>query len=227
MTPVTEPKQDRSRRTQARILDAAEAALHDKDFDAISILEIAAGASCSVGAFYARFSDKEALRESLIDRYLDDLVTASAAFADEPSWRKRPLEERVEAFITAVVTACRRRRGLMRMRYLHLITRAVPARHDGGRESEFVHRIESFFEPCLPEIDHPEPRRALSFALRLVDTMAAHAVLFDQEIGSSFGRMSDRVLIDELVRAFLGYLGAFRPGQKDTAREGAGQIGAR
>jgi hypothetical protein len=115
----------------------------------------------------------------------------------------------------------------MRMRYLHLITHAVPARPVGARESEFVERIESFFAPCAGEIDHPEPKRALAFALRLVDTMAAHAVLFEQEIGSSFGPMSDRVLIEELVRAFLGYLGAPLSGQKGAARDASAQVGAR
>ncbi len=38
----------------------------------------------------------------------------------------------------------------------------------------------------------------------LLDTMAAHTVLFEREIGSSFGSITDRVLVEELVRAFLG-----------------------
>jgi AcrR family transcriptional regulator len=210
MSPVTQPQQKRSQRTQAKLLDASEAALQENDFDKISIQEIATRAGVSVGAFYARFSDKEALRECLIDRYLENIVSSSAEFSSESSSRGLDLAGKAEAFITLVVQGCRDRRGLMRMRYLHKITNDSSGFPQRPRERQMIKNIERFFEPCLAEIDHPDPAFALTFALRLVDTMAAHAVLLDQEIGSSYGSIVDRELIDELVRAFLGYLGVGR-----------------
>ena len=111
MSPVTRPQQKRSQRTQARLLDAAEAALREKDFDKISIQEIATRAGVSVGAFYARFSDKETLRECLIDRYLENTVASSAEFSGDPSSRDLDLSQRARAFITLVIRGCRERRG--------------------------------------------------------------------------------------------------------------------
>lgn len=207
MSPVTQPQQKRSQRTQARLLDAAAEALQEKDFDRISIQEIATRAGVSVGAFYARFSDKEALRECLIDRYLENIVASSAKLSDDSSTRDLDLSQRARAFITLVIRGCRERRGLMRMRYLHKITNDSADLPQRPRERQMVKNIEQFFEPSLAEIDHPDPGTALTFALRLVDTMASHAILLDQEIGSSYGSIGDQELIDELARAFLAYLG--------------------
>ena len=45
-------KQERSRATRDRLLAAGFGLVETRDFDALSVAEIAAAAGCSVGAFY-------------------------------------------------------------------------------------------------------------------------------------------------------------------------------
>lgn len=74
MKPLVQPsKQERSLATQRRILRATEKLLRDQPFDAISIRRIVAEAETSIGSFYARFADKDALLPVLYASYEERL----------------------------------------------------------------------------------------------------------------------------------------------------------
>ena len=84
MTLIRKPKQARSRATYERLLDGAQEVLAKKSFEAASIQEIAAAADLTIGAFYARFSSKEALLLGLAQRYdelIEQLLQRLEAFA--------------------------------------------------------------------------------------------------------------------------------------------------
>ena len=59
------PQQSRSRETLDRILDAAEQVLAEKAFGEATLAEIMDRAGVTVGAFYRRFPDKNALLRHL------------------------------------------------------------------------------------------------------------------------------------------------------------------
>ncbi|MBR9728956.1 TetR/AcrR family transcriptional regulator [Shewanella intestini] len=63
------PKQQRSQLTHDKFLLALQNALADKYFEHISIKELAKGAGVSVGTFYRRFENKEALLPLLYDDF--------------------------------------------------------------------------------------------------------------------------------------------------------------
>lgn len=65
-------KQDRSRKTRDALIAAAWKLLQAHPWEVISINDLVKAAGCSVGAFYARFADKEALFESLASEYLEE-----------------------------------------------------------------------------------------------------------------------------------------------------------
>lgn len=69
VTSGTRPaKQARSQRTREKLIAAGFKLLEEKDFDAISVGEVAKAANCSVGAMYDRFENKEAFFQALVDR---------------------------------------------------------------------------------------------------------------------------------------------------------------
>ena len=68
---VTPPQQVRTHATLGKLLDAAESLLDEKSWSEISVAEIAAKADSSVGAFYRRFSDKDALLHSIHERFVE------------------------------------------------------------------------------------------------------------------------------------------------------------
>src|SRR5690606_36160352 len=62
-------RQARSRRTQEKLLAAAERLLARRVLDSLTVADIAGEAGVSVGAFYARFEGKQALVPLLGARY--------------------------------------------------------------------------------------------------------------------------------------------------------------
>ena len=74
--PATSPgrriRQKRGQITYDALIDTAFAMLANKEFDEISIAELAQKAGYSVGAFYARFRSKDELLDAMMLRHLDD-----------------------------------------------------------------------------------------------------------------------------------------------------------
>src|SRR5215469_12743219 len=64
-------KQDRSRKTRDALMAATWELLQAQPWQGISINEIVKTAASSVGAFYSRFTDKEALLEALAAEWLE------------------------------------------------------------------------------------------------------------------------------------------------------------
>jgi AcrR family transcriptional regulator len=65
-------RQQRGQITYDALIETAFALLEDKEFDEISIAELARTAGYSVGAFYARFRSKAELLEAMLMRHVDD-----------------------------------------------------------------------------------------------------------------------------------------------------------
>jgi AcrR family transcriptional regulator len=80
--PVTElpssrrVRQKRSQKTYDALIDTTFKLLQQREFDEISIAELAQKAGYSVGAFYARFRSKDELFDALLAQHLQDRVTA-------------------------------------------------------------------------------------------------------------------------------------------------------
>jgi AcrR family transcriptional regulator len=100
---VTEPLQARSQETLARFLEAADQLLREKPFEDITIAEIVEHADRTVGSFYARFADKEALLRTLAQRVLDQLIADMERRFDAEQWRAAPLEDVVRTAVRASV----------------------------------------------------------------------------------------------------------------------------
>jgi AcrR family transcriptional regulator len=64
-------KQDRSRKTYAALVETGFTMLESRDFESLSIAELARSAGYSVGAFYARFNSKDEFFDALVARHLE------------------------------------------------------------------------------------------------------------------------------------------------------------
>src|SRR5581483_11670 len=106
--PAKPPRQDRSRATLDRLLDAAESLLTEKPFEAATVAEIARRAGASVGAFYGRFASKEALLDCFDERFFERARAGWDQFAASPAWRDASLADSVTALVTLFVQSHRR-----------------------------------------------------------------------------------------------------------------------
>jgi len=182
--------------------------LASKPFDDVAIREVVREAGTSIGAFYNRFTDKRALLE-----YLDVQQTAAAltlwtAFFDRPRWRSAAPAEIVRAFIAAAVRAHRQNAGLLRAIHFRLRSQEdADFRARARRVDQLIRRrLSDHLIARRGELAHPEPERAIPFALLFTAAAIREAVLFE-DLRLNPGELGDDQLTEELARAFCAYVG--------------------
>jgi len=77
-SPRKTPRQERSRRTVERILDASARIFHEQGYSAATTNDIADEADVSVGSLYQYFPNKDALLVALTSRHIGDTTAGLA-----------------------------------------------------------------------------------------------------------------------------------------------------
>ena len=205
---VRPPQQARSRATLHRFLEAAVELLDDRRFEQASVAEIARRARSSVGAFYARFADKDALLAHINERLFEEGGRLWDEFLASERWQGRGAAEIVAAVVSRLVERRRANRGLLRALTLYARSRPDPAFSAHARAmNRHVHRrLAELLLERRHEIAHPDPEQAIAFGLLMVDGATREAILFG-EAARLHGKPSDAVLARELAAAWLAYLG--------------------
>jgi AcrR family transcriptional regulator len=204
---IRPPQQVRSQETLERLLDAAEQLVGEKGFADTPVAEIARRAESSVGAFYARFPDKDALLHALYDRYYGQAIATADAALDPARWDGARIPEVLAAVVRFLVSIYREQSGLIRA---FVVRNHTDAEFQARRErlSHYVNeRLSALLLARRDEIAHPDPERAAAFGLTLVFSTLESALLFG-ELRSGALVLNDDDLAAELTRAYLAYLGA-------------------
>jgi len=204
-TPLKTPVQARSVASYERLLTAARDVLEEKSFDEATVAEIAARAGLTVGAFYARFEDKEALLRHLEDLVFDemrDLVTEVAARADR---RETGPVELVRDLVGALAGVYRESRAVCRALVLRSRTDGELRERLRALNRENIERIVGALA-ASGAVGHLEPEKALEFALLAGRSLLREAILFGDGFGPS-RRWRDEELLDETTRMIARYLG--------------------
>jgi AcrR family transcriptional regulator len=208
MASVRPPQQARSRATLLRFLESALELLGERRFEEASVAEIARRARSSVGAFYARFTDKEALLGYLNDQLFEEGRRLWDEFLAPERWQGRPAAEIVEAVVGRLVERRRANRGLLRALTLYARSRPGPrfTAHARSMNRHVQRKLTGLLLARRDEMAHARPEQAIAFGLLLVDGATREAILFG-EAARLPGKPSDAVLTRELSAAWLAYLG--------------------
>lgn len=167
--------QARSADTLDRILNATEELLVDREFDQITIAEIASHAGCAVGTVYGRVTNKERLLFCLHDRYMTNATQeAINIFSTLGSAR---LIERVSALCDLMVDLLHDNLGVVRAVTNHLYTSSSKAASESisGLKNDATTMFRStaaFLAEPLPNATDPQTLIDCEFAL-----LAAHDVI--------------------------------------------------
>ena len=119
-SPLTElrwiraPQQTRSQETLGRILDAAQVLVSEKGFEDTPVAEVVRRAGSSVGAFYTRFPDKDALLHALHDRFFEQAVATADSALDPARWEGATIAEVLDAVVSFLASIYREQSGLLR-----------------------------------------------------------------------------------------------------------------
>jgi AcrR family transcriptional regulator len=168
--------QERSRQQRDRLLTAGERVFARAGFSNAHVADIALLAGCSVGGFYRRFRDKEALFFAL----QDDMARRSRAnverFFDMPRCRTDAVEAVLERLLANTARAAKTIEGYYRALFeLSLLGHAVwtPMREVEQREGEL---LEAFFRMRGVRVA-PGRRQALVAAVRMVQGHLVSCIL--------------------------------------------------
>jgi AcrR family transcriptional regulator len=204
--------QARSEETHARILDAAEALLARRRFEDISIGEIVRRSRSSVGAFYARFPDKDALLGCLYERFRQEQAALTDALFDPQRWEGESLEAMLKVAIPFLVQLHRERQGLLRAFAAKACSDERFRKVWKQARDHAAQRLKELGAARRDEIAHPDPELAIESGLSMV--------MCTVELKLQLGEIDEPamdVLARELIRAVVAYAGIRSPQQVETS----------
>jgi AcrR family transcriptional regulator len=197
------PTQARSLRSMNRILDAAESLLADVGFDDLSIQDIIKKADTSVGVFYARFKDKEAMIAALCERHQQQVIDE---LAQRDQGEGQSLETIIRYWVHGLIVRYRGNKGLYRALVMRGHERPDWRYNDPkARESLSIAQFGTTIAAHRDRIGHPKPKQAASLAYLIVIATLREKILFGESTASAL-RISDKALENELHRAVSAYL---------------------
>ena len=201
------PKQLRSRQTLDRLLDAAEAVIREEGISELTVAKVVKRGQSSVGAFYRRFPDREALLFALQERNHAQAIQVYDAQLAQLRRRHASLEETLGKLFSL-----RARMVLKDAPLLHafVIQEAIlPVFQEEGRR--FYAYCRSTMTQVLlsyrDEIRHPEPELAAEMVCRTWLALMEQVVLYGASPFDDTSRSGDTAtLVDEYTRAMAAYL---------------------
>jgi len=203
---VNEPQQKRSRATMTQILDAAAQILESKTFEELTVAEVVQQAGTSVGAFYGRFKDKDALLIALNQRFFETFECEFQAIVYLPGWIQQPIPDMIRDVVEFMVATYSQNRGMLRS--LDLKARMQSNSPFKEREqrmwTELFPLIQDILREHRQEITHPNPNLATLLGFQQLFFTVHELFLWGPLRG---GRTFEKdELCAELARAFLAYL---------------------
>ena len=196
-------RQARSRKSEQRLLDAAEGLLEDRSMNKVAMQEIALAAGMSVGGLYARFPSKDALLMALHDRYEADRTRILNAAIGEAREHGDTAEERLLIFTRALVSLFRKRRGILRTFLLRhwADMEALPAEARDRLGSIYA----GAYELLKSEFQDGDEggATAVRFAVSVIMSTAREVIVLKPPTGPGAVRLSDDALARALARTAL------------------------
>jgi AcrR family transcriptional regulator len=203
------PRQTRSQVTLDRILDSAERVLGEKSFTEATVAEIMEGAGVTVGAFYRRFPDKDALLHLMDERFFREMKERGDALLDPARWEGASVADILTQLARAAVDVYTARRGVARSLFLR--ARVDPVIQSSSRQmnADFIEALRILLlDPTRrAELAHPDPDRAIALGFMMFFGALRETTVFG-EVWPDHQQVVGADLGDEMARLFLNYLGA-------------------
>lgn len=208
------PQQERSRESLRKLMKAAAEVLGQHGVEGATIPRIAAHAGLTPGAIYRRFSDKDALLESVILDILERQDERLRTGITQETAGHIPLPVFAEHIVHSLLVSYRANAGLLRAMRQFAQSRIGTEfwKKIARLEKRSYRRLIDMLLTNANEIRHPEPRIAVSLGMMMVISTLQEIVLNtpDPHYWKDLLPRNDHALRRELTQALLGYLGVNR-----------------
>jgi AcrR family transcriptional regulator len=206
------PQQERSRESERKLLKAAAEVLGQHGVDGATIPRIAHHAGLTPGAVYRRFRDKDELLETAILGILERQDERTKVGLAPKAAAQIPLPVFADQIIGSMVISYRANAALLKAMRQFVQGRSNTDfwKKASTLELRAFRRVVDLFLAHRDQIDHPQPKMAISLGLMMVISTLFELVVLphDPSLYKGLWPQDDRVMKKELVRSFLNYLGA-------------------
>ncbi len=200
---VKPPQQARSHKTLERILDAAELLILERGLDNITIKDIARRAESSVGAFYARFTDKEALLRTVFQRFCEQAEATIDLALSAEQWQDADLGELIETAVAFVLHVFRDRGRLISAFTLRAAKDPEISTVGERLGLRICERLLALLKLRNETLGHPDPEVAIRTFVWLVLSALEARTLYS---ATEQPELSETQIAAELSRMALAYL---------------------
>ncbi len=195
-------------------MKAAAEVLGQHGVEGATIPRIAAHAGLTPGAIYRRFSDKDALLESVILDIFERQNERLRTGLTQEVAGQIPLPVFVEQIVNSLLVSYRANAGLLRAMRQFAQSRMGTEfwKRIARLEKRSYERLIELLLTNAQDIRHPEPRIAVSLGMMMVISTLQEIVLNtpDANYWKNLLPKNDQALRRELTQAFLSYLGVNR-----------------
>lgn len=210
---IAEPRQERSRRTLQRILDAFEQSLDTQTFEEVTVGALCERAGCSVGTFYGRVESKDVLLDHLRQRVFDEMRATLATLFSPEQARQRSLSPLIHEQLQTLFDVHHRRRGVLRA----VIVQARRQTAFAGPTREFnasvLRGVAGSWLVHRDVIAHPDPVAAVEQAALMAVGYLRESIVFG-ELWSTQRALDRDARLHTLHRMLVDFLvGPSTPGQ--------------
>lgn len=202
------PKQQRSRDTHARLLAATLHTLEAHGLEGATIPRIAEFAGVAPATLYRRFRDRDALYRAALMHSLEASAVATRKTIRLESFNDRTLDGVAGSLVATTIAQYRSHPGLTRA-----LTRFIESDSDREFRARALALLGENFDQLVQvllefrsEVMHPDPRRAITFALLNMATVVEVRTLEQVSMWNDLLPLSDADLHSEITRSLLAYL---------------------
>jgi AcrR family transcriptional regulator len=201
------PRQTRSQRTLERLLDATALLLEKNRFDDLRVPAIAKQAKLSVGAFYARFKDRNAVLHALHHQYCEATYQEADASLAPDRLEGANVADIVRMYVGHMRDLMERKHGFLRAVFEQMRTDSELHARQEALRSYSARRVINLLIARSDQIGHPDTERSAEFAVTLIYSVLRTRVLgYTDPTGAQ--SLSTEEVAEELCDAVLAYLGA-------------------
>ncbi len=202
---IRPPRQERTQQSLGRLLDAAESLLRDKAFDDIHVADIALRADTSVASFYRRFKDKNALLHALHERFSDAAIATADDALRAERWEGSGIREILDSVFPFLIEVLQSQEMLQRAVYRIALSDESIRERSLGLRRYVLSGLSELLLARRSEIRHPEPEKAVPFALVQAGALLTECFLTGMR-DTSLLPSSDREISDQIVQSCCSYL---------------------
>ncbi|REL30334.1 TetR/AcrR family transcriptional regulator [Thalassotalea euphylliae] len=203
---IIEAKQVRSQQTQEKLLNALNNCLKEDFFEHISIAQITEQAGVSVGTFYRRFKNKEALLPYL---YQDFGTQQRAWVLSLTTVKQESLAQQVQYIIDNCCEFLSSNAGVLRTLHLNsrLYPEILPTSQLSERSQEY-REIAAMLIQHSTEINHPQPSMACDMATFMMINGLIEKILYQDLTPAIASPLAMAEHCKQLGAMIVGYLTA-------------------